>query len=142
MKTIKDVKFEEVIEYFDREHPIRSEGNFTTNGWARGLLLSTNELCGGKWKIVELTPEEILEIFLPHHQGEPHLGGIITLIDGEGATTKDAIKRFSGLSDYKTTNTACWEKIHYWNDKKIEPIFLSTVKPKHMKDRDVKAKSD
>jgi len=132
MKIIKEVKFEEVLEYFDLTHPVRPEGNFTTNDWARNLIVSTNEQCGGQWKIVELMPEDILEILLPHHRGEPDLGGTVTLIEGDNTTVKNAIIKLSQLSDYHTTNTVCWNKIQYWMDKEIEPIFLSTIQPKHM----------
>ena len=134
MKTVKDIPFREVLEHFDAVHPVREEGNFATNGWARGLLLSTNELCQGVWRLVELSPDEVLEICLPHHRGEKSAGGTTVLLEGDGATAGDAVTRLQSLADYSTTNEVCWGKIQYWAGRDAEPIILSTTAPKHMQD--------
>lgn len=128
MKIVKQISFEEVLEYFDQTHP----QEFGSNDWARNKIIEANLSCNGYWRLIELSPEEILGVWLPHHEGK-HGGSGVVLLEIEGATVKNAVTILKNLEDYPTTNKQCWSKIEYWRNKEIAPIFLSTIQPEHMK---------
>ncbi len=134
MKIIKKVNFEEVIDYFDKNHPVTDEGHSQKNKWGRNKIIEANDNSSGRWQFVELHPDEIADIWLPYHKGEHgHKGKEVVLIEEEGSTVSDATSKLKSLTDYSETNKTCWKFIDYWQDKDITPIFISLCRPEHIK---------
>jgi len=125
MNILKRISSNEILAFFDSEHPIKADPvGFNGNKWARNILEQADSDFYGLWHYVELEASEIFDIALPYHNGE---GGGDILIDEKGLTVSQAVQKIKNIFDYGKRNPVCWEKISYWQTREFSPIFLSTA---------------
>ncbi|MDP3402885.1 MAG: DUF6309 family protein [bacterium] len=125
MKKIKDVSFDDVVAFFQAEHPTDlSSPHFAGNMWGLKHLEWANDVAKGEWSLCELDSKDILGIVFSQHSAE-ETGE--DLIDEKGMTVADATEKLrSTETEYGKNNPVCWAKIMYWQGKDFSPLFLST----------------
>ena len=125
MKKLEDVSYQEVVSFFEKEHPIdNTSPHFAGNYWAMKHLEWANDVAEGVWSLCELDSKEILGIVFSRHTAEDTDNA---LVNEEGMTLQDALTYLqSHEQEYAEQNSVCWSKIMYWQDKEFTPILLST----------------
>jgi len=110
----KDVELTEILSCYRREN----QGSASFD-WAADLLTRRNNESGGKWILVLLSKEDILNIMLPghHHPREnPEV-----LIPQPGMLVSAAAERVRG----STRETGiCWENIQSHKDRDFSQVHI------------------
>jgi hypothetical protein len=106
MRVLKEVTFDEVLSCHDRENLGSASFLYTA-----GQLRTADKEVGGRWTLVTLSREDILNIMLPDHRhpaANPDM-----LIPKPGLTVLGAAGRVREL----TRETGlCWDNIHFHKD--------------------------
>lgn len=125
MEKIQDVSYDEVVSFFEVEHPIdENSPHFAGNKWAMKHLEWANEVAEGRWSLCELDSVDVLSVVLAHHSAE-ETGE--ELISQDGMLVSEAIQKLEYIKEsYAINNPICWQKIIYWQDKAFSPLLLST----------------
>lgn len=125
MKKIKDISYDEVVDFFKKEHPVDEHSpHFAGNKWAMKHLEWANEVAEGQWSLCALDSEDVLSIVLAHHSAEETDE---ELVGQEGMLVSSAIEKLEDRKEtYSKNNPVCRQKIMYWQDKDFSPLLLST----------------
>lgn len=124
MIKLKKVSYEDVLDFFTKEHPVDPNSpHFSGNKWGKLNLDQANKELGGVWALCELEVEDILNLVVPFHAAEQ---GNSILVGESGLTVNDTINNLKSLlPKYAEENPVCWAKMMYWKDKEFSPLFLS-----------------
>ena len=125
MRKIKDVPYDEVVAFFEKEHPIDdSSPHFAGNYWAMKHLEWANDAVDGVWSLCELEVEDILGIVFAYHTAEETE---LCLVDEEGMTLAQTIEYIQANEEmYAQVHPVCWTKMMYWQGEDFTPVLLST----------------
>lgn len=125
MKKIKSISYDEVVTFFEKEHPVdETSPNFAGNKWAMKHLEWANDVSKGEWTLCELEPEDILGIVFSHHTSEETEHSLINV---QGMTLNQTLTLMKENNvEYAKNNPVCWSKIMYWQNKDFSPVLLST----------------
>jgi len=125
MKKIRNVSYNEVVAFFEKEHPVdETSPHFAGNKWAMKHLEWANDVADGEWSLCELEAEDVLGIVFSHHTSE---GTDQSLVDERGMTLEQTLALLRGNElEYAKNNPVCWSKIMYWQHKDFSPVLLST----------------
>jgi hypothetical protein len=125
MKKIKSVTYDDVVEFFKKEHPIDDTSpHFAGNYWAMKHLEWANDVAEGVWSLCELEPEDITGIVFSHHTAEESER---VLVNEKGMTVSQALNYLrEHQEEYARECPTCWSKIMYWQGKDFTPVLLST----------------
>jgi hypothetical protein len=97
--------------------------------WTLRFLEAADRQFGGRWRSVELTGDEALEIRLPPHAGEPCRGDLLPLLPGSGGcTVADAARQLRGMQErYARENRSCWSRITEAASAPFSELILTTA---------------
>jgi hypothetical protein len=123
MKILKkDVELDEALSCYDREN----QGSATNREsasfrWARGYLAQKSLEVGGKWTLVLLSTQDILNIMLPDHRHPRE--NLVELIPKPGMLVSAAAERVRELTQ---ETGLCWENIYSHKERDFSEahIFL------------------
>lgn len=80
--------------------------------WTLRFLDAADRQFGGRWRELELTGVQALDIRLPPHAGEPCRGDRVELVPAAGARVDDAARRLRDMEErYSRLNQSCWGRI-------------------------------
>lgn len=124
MTILNNASFAEVLEYFNKEHPVDlASPHFEGNKWGKLHLEQADRDAADRWSLCELKSEDIFSIVLPYHAAEH---GTAVLVEESGLIVKDAIAKVQSLlPHYAEENPVCFAKMTYWQGKDFSPLFLS-----------------
>jgi hypothetical protein len=118
LKTLSRVSFDDVLKTFATNHGDQV--------WARALLHAADSQLG-EWTLVELAPEDVMAVWLPHHRHGFELGQGLEVVPPEGSTVANAIKRLSAIG----SKNPCAELIDILSSLAPTPVYLSSQPVDH-----------
>ena len=113
----KDVELDEVLSCFEREN--QGSASFQ---YAADLLTQRSHESGGRWTLVRLSKEDILNIALPHHRHPRENPNV--LVPKAGMTVSAAAGR---VRDITHETGICWENIHSHKDRDFSLVHVFLV---------------
>lgn len=115
MRIVKeDVELTEVLSCYEREN--QGSASFE---YAKGLLTQRSHESGGRWTLVRLSKDDILNIMLPGHRHPVENPNV--LIPEPGMTASAAAGRVRVITQ---ETGLCWENIHSHIDRDFSRVHL------------------
>jgi hypothetical protein len=113
LKTLARVSFDEVLKTFATNHS-------DPEVWARARL-RTADSQRSEWTLVELGPQDVLAVWLPHHRhGPEEVGQGLEVVSPEGSTVADTIETLSAVGP-----NPCVKRIDMLSSLAPTPVYLS-----------------
>lgn len=124
MRVLEAVRFEAIMELFEKEHPFDPSDQANSNDEAEGHIRNAELEQRGRWHRVLLEGPEVRNVVLPWHLGED---GEVELIPRTGLTVAEAVDRLTSLnSSYARTNPLCASKLDRQGTADRLALFLTT----------------
>ena len=116
----EDIPLEQVEAAF-LAHTDRSGG---TDLYALEALRLADRELGGKWRVVQLSRKELINIVLPpHRHGKPK--NFTPLIPPPGLSLDDTLERLAVMPEYSRVNPQCWSSL-ITAAEDHSPIYLAS----------------